>query len=301
MISFLHNYHPDPIIFQFGPIALRWYGLFVVLGISAAIMVSLRLAKKYQLAFEAVFDLAFYLIIGGLIGARIYDVLLQLPYYLDHPWHILQIWRGGLAIHGAIIAGLLIIYFFGRSKKINFFKLTALVVPGLALGQSIGRWGNYFNQELFGLPTHLPWGIPISPVYRPLEHISAQYFHPTFLYESLACLILFFLLLYLNSIWLKEKKVSHQEIVTESIKKEIKLIARRANKESPSVYTWLTAVYVISYSLIRFFLEFIRLDATPLFLGWRWPQIFSLILIIITVFLLIIVHKHDFFEKEKRH
>lgn len=292
MISFLHNYQPDPIIFQIGPIVLRWYGFFIVLGISAALLISLRLAKRYRLQTDDVFDLAFYLIIGGIVGARIYDVLLQLPYYLDYPWRILQIWRGGLAIHGAIIAGLIIIYFFGQRKKIGFFKLTALVVPGLALGQAIGRWGNYFNQELFGLPTSLPWGIPISPFNRPVEYISTQYFHPTFLYESLTCLLLFFLLLYLTKKWIKDESGNGEDEIKES--GDI-----RPNKKQ-TAYVWLTAVYVISYSIIRFLLEFIRLDETPIFLGWRWPQIFSLILILTTLLLLLITHKYNVFNEEKR-
>lgn len=279
MINWFHNYQPEPIIFSLGPLALRWYGLLVVLGITAALLVSLRLAKKYQIAANDIFDLAFYLIIGGLLGARLYDVFLQLPYYLKNPGHILQIWQGGLAIHGAIIAGLIIIYFFTRRKKISFLKFTALIVPGLALGQAIGRWGNYFNQELFGAPTNLAWGIPISPLNRPPEYIAYQYFHPTFLYESLACLALFFLLTYLNHRLLKTEAIVDRENLT---------------------YAWLTAVYVLSYSLIRFLLEFIRLDETLVILGWRWPQIFSLIMIAITISALLILQYRHVWKKEKR-
>jgi len=265
MITWLHTFSPQPIIFTLGPLTLHWYGLFMILGISASLLISFRLGKKYyQITKNDIFDLAFWLIIGGIVGARIYDVLLQLPYYINYPWQIFAVWNGGLAIHGSIIAGIIIIYFFSISKKINFFKMTALLVPGLALGQAIGRFGNYFNQEIFGLPTNLPWGIPISVLNRPLEYVTFQYFHPTFLYESLGSLLIFSVL-YLATVWLNKRK--------------------RLNLDS---YIWLTATYMILYSLIRFSLEFIRLDYAPAFLGLRFPQVISLLIIIIFIFLLII-------------
>ena len=265
MITWLHTFSPQPIIFTLGPLTLHWYGLFMILGISAGLLISFRLGKKYyQITKNDIFDLAFWLIIGGIVGARIYDVLLQLPYYINYPWQIFAVWNGGLAIHGSIIAGIIIIYFFSISKKINFFKMTALLVPGLALGQAIGRFGNYFNQEIFGLPTNLPWGIPISVLNRPLEYVTFQYFHPTFLYESLGSLLIFSVL-YLATVWLNKRK--------------------RLNLDS---YIWLTATYMILYSLIRFSLEFIRLDYAPAFLGLRFPQVISLLIIIIFIFLLII-------------
>jgi len=265
MITWLHTFSPQPIIFTLGPLTLHWYGLFMILGISASLLISFRLGKKYyQITKNDIFDLAFWLIIGGIVGARIYDVLLQLPYYINYPWQIFAVWNGGLAIHGSIIAGIIIIYFFSISKKINFFKMTALLVPGLALGQAIGRFGNYFNQEIFGLPTNLPWGIPISVLNRPLEYVTFQYFHPTFLYESLGSLLIFSVL-YLATVWLNKRK--------------------RLNLDS---YIWLTATYMILYSLIRFSLEFIRLDYAPAFLELRFPQVISLLIIIIFIFLLII-------------
>ncbi len=275
MITWLHTFLPTTIIFNWGPLTLHWYGLFIVLGIIAAMLVSFHLGKKYyQIEPNDIFDLAFWLIIGGLIGARLYDNLLQLPYYLKHPGQILAVWNGGLAIHGSIIAGVIIIFFFARSKKITFFKLSALIVPGLALGQAIGRWGNYFNQEIFGLPTNLPWGIPIAVLNRPTDYISSQYFHPTFLYESLGSLLIF-IILYLLTIRFGKKQ-----------------------KLNLNSYIWLTAIYLISYSLLRFLLEFIRLDYAPLFLGLRWPQVMSL-LIIIGGLLLLIIKNHVFVKLQK--
>lgn len=276
MINFLHNYLPEPIIFSIGPFSLNWYGLLIATGIGAAILVSLWLGKKYfNIDKETIYDLSFWLIIMGLIGARVYDVFLMLPYYLDNPEQIIQIWKGGMAIHGSIIAGLITIYIFSKKKNISFFKLTALIAPGLALGQAIGRFGNYFNQEIFGLPTDLPWGIPISPENRPADYINEVYFHPTFLYESLGCLLIFFILIALYK------------------------IASKKNWFTPYFYVWMTMLYMVLYSVLRLSLEFIRLDETPLFLGLRWPQIISLLIIVISL-LIIIFYPHVQKNKQVR-
>jgi len=234
--------------------------LVYCLGIITALYVSFYLGKKYfDVDKETIIDLAFWLIIIGIIGARIYDVFLQLPYYLEHPFQALQIWKGGLAIHGAIIAGLITIYIFSKKRKIYFFKLTSLIVPGLVLGQAIGRFGNYFNQELFGLPTNLPWGIPINFINRPLEYINEIYFHPTFLYESLGSLLIFIVLFFIYNFTFKRAKFSNY------------------------FFVWSTSLYMILYSILRFSLEYLRIDQTPDFLEMRWPQVISLIIIFISI------------------
>lgn len=235
----------------------------MVSGILAAMAVSFRLAQYYKIEKDSLFDLSFWLIINGLLGARIYDVFLQLNYYLKYPLDTFKIWQGGLAIHGAIIAGLITIYFFSKKQKINFWFITALIVPGLALGQSIGRFGNYFNQELFGLPTAKPWGIPIDILNRPLDFLANSFFQPTFLYESLGCLLIFIILASINYLLIRQKKISSYYCVL------------------------LTALYVILYSVLRFCLEFIKVDTTPIFLGLRWPQVISLIMILLSIILLI--------------
>lgn len=252
-MNFFQTFSPEPIAFSLGPIHIFWYGLIVVIGIVAGIFVTARLAEKNKIEADTIYDLAFYLIIFGLLGARLYDVLLEAPYYLVHPEDIVKIWRGGLAIHGAIIAGAGTVYFYARKYKLDLIKLLSLVVPGLAFGQAIGRWGNYFNQELFGQPTDLPWGIFISFANRPGNLANEQYFHPTFLYESIGCLILGLTLLYLH------QKLQHK------------------NK-----YPLIIATYLIGYSVLRFGLEFIRIDYAPGLAGLRWPQIISLAIIIAT-------------------
>jgi len=262
MINFLHTFEPQAILISFGPITIYWYGLFMVLSILAALALTFLLAKYYQIPADTIFDLSFWLIIGGLIGARIYDDLLQLPYYIQHPLQTLEIWKGGLAIHGAIITGLLITWWFSHRKNFNFWQLTAVMIPGLALAQAIGRWGNYFNQEIFGSPTNLPWGIPIAVINRPEQYLSSLYFQPTFLYESLGCLLISLGLLIANIYIIKKQRLNN------------------------NFYLSLVAIYMILYSILRFSLEFIRLDTTPYFLGLRWPQIISLTIIFFSLLLL---------------
>jgi len=267
MFTILHNFHPQAIFISFGVFHIYWYGLFVVLGILAALGVSFFFAKYYFVNKDSLFDLSFWLIINGLIGARVYDIFLQLPYYIQNPLAIFKIWQGGLAIHGGIIAGIITVYLFSRNQKISPWRLSALVVPGLALAQAIGRWGNYFNQELFGFPTNRPWGIPIDLLNRPLNYITANYFQPTFLYESLGCFIIFIFLCLFNYFLIKKQLLIDYYFV------------------------WMVSLYVVLYSMLRFGLEFIRLDEAPLFLTLRWPQLISLILIFISS-LLIIFNPH---------
>lgn len=266
MFSWLHNFIPDPVLVNIWPANIYWYGLFVVSGIIAALYTTLYLAKKFLINKEIIWDLSFYLIVFGLIGARIYEVFLEFPYYLNHPAQIIKVWEGGLAIHGAIIAGIFTIYYFSKKHQTNFWKLIAIIVPGLALGQAIGRYGNWFNQELFGLPTNLPWGIPITLENRPLEFINQTFFHPTFFYESLGSLIIFAILL---------------------------IIISRYSKLEIKVAMQISALYLFLYSILRFILEFIKIDKTPIFLGWRWPQVISLLII----FSALIILKKSFHAK----
>ena len=263
MFNFLHTFQPQSILISFGPITIYWYGLFVVMGMLAAVLTAFKLAKYYNIKKDTIFDLSFWLVIGGIIGARIYDVILFLPYYIHKPWAVFRIWEGGLAIHGGIIAGIIIIWWFVKKNRLSFWKLTALIVPGLALAQAIGRWGNYFNQELFGLPTSLPWGIPINIINRPIDYIDKGFFHPTFLYESLGSLFIFIILILINVYAIKKQRLTKHFFVL------------------------ISTVYMVLYSILRFSLEFIRLDETPYFLFLRWPQIISILIIIASIILLI--------------
>lgn len=287
MINFLHTVNPSPVLISLGPINIYWYGFFIVLGIILAILITLKLASFYNISKDTVIDLCFWLIISGLIGSRLYHILLELPYYLDHPLNIFKVWSGGLAIHGGLIAGIITLWFYTKNKKLinkettikkyppdkggkegsnnfNFWLLASICAPAVALAQAISRWGNYFNQELFGRPTNLPWGIPINIANRPLEYINYQYFHPAFLYESLGNLIIFAVLILLH-IYIVKKQKDLRDLC----------------------YVLCVMCYVILYSLLRFFTEFLRIDPAYILLGLRFPQIISLIFIALSLGLLI--------------
>jgi len=270
MINFLHHFQPQRLAFDLGPIHVYWYGLILVSAMILGLITAIKLAKKNNIDKEEVIDLAFWLIIFGIIGARLYDVLLNLAYYLQHPFQILAIWQGGLAIHGGIIAGLITIAVWARKK--NVWLWLAIITPAVALGQAIGRFGNYFNQELFGKPTNLPWGIPIDLVNRPNQYISAEFFHPTFLYESLGCALIFLILLWLHR---KKKNNSHQNQL-------------------------IVLLYLCSYSLLRFVLEFWRIDDTPLLGAWRWPQIISLTIIFVSIISYLILSRYENNQQSKK-
>ncbi|PIT95269.1 prolipoprotein diacylglyceryl transferase [Candidatus Falkowbacteria bacterium CG10_big_fil_rev_8_21_14_0_10_39_9] len=268
MINFLHTFHPQAILITLGPITVYWYGLFMVLAMIIGMTTAIIIAKRYNINPDKIIDLSFYLIIGGLIGARIYEIFLELPYYVSQPLEIIKVWHGGLAVHGAIIGGLITLgLFVWKNQDYNFWKLCAIAVPALALGQAIGRCGNYFNQELFGLPTSLPWGIPIDILNRNNDYISASYFHPTFIYEALGDLLIFGVLILCHYLIIKKRRAN----VTD---------------EKISYFRSTVLIYIILYSILRFLLEFIRIDVAPVLWGLRWPQIASLSLIFISLIIL---------------
>lgn len=279
-MHFLHSYSPSPILLHWNFLTVRWYGLLMVVAIASGLFVTLRLARQYGISKERVYDLAFYLVIASIIGARIYAVLLFPKYYVERPLEIFQVWKGGLAIHGAIFAGILTLWWYTKKKKISFWLFADILAPALTLGQVIGRWGNYFNQELFGTPTSLPWGIPIDLANRPAGFENFEFFHPTFLYESILNLLVFFVLLAFHALRLKKKE------------------SKNKNQESGNVITYklvptswylqagnITLLYLILYSLIRIFMEQFRIDETPMLFEIRLPILVSISIIIVAIVL----------------
>ncbi|MBO1346099.1 MAG: prolipoprotein diacylglyceryl transferase [Hormoscilla sp. GUM202] len=243
---------PGSEILKLGPFVLRWYGLLIASAVLIGLFLSQYLASRRQVDPELLGDLAVWLVIGAIPCARIYYVLFQWQNYAEHPADIIAIWKGGIAIHGAIIGGIIASLIFARLNRIPFWQLADLVAPSLILGQAIGRWGNFFNSEAFGGPTDLPWKLFIPLDRRPLEYMDFEYFHPTFLYESLWNLMVFGLLLTLFFRGLRGKP--HLKLGT------------------------LFLVYMISYSLGRFWIEGLRTDS--LMLGpLRIAQVVSLLAI----------------------
>jgi phosphatidylglycerol:prolipoprotein diacylglycerol transferase len=241
---------PGPILVKIGPLTIRWYGLLIAAAVLIGVSLSQYLAKRRHINPDLLGDLAIWLVVGAIPAARLYYVLFEWSNYAQNPERIVAIWQGGIAIHGAILGGLLAALIFARIKKISFWQLADLVAPSLILGQAIGRWGNFFNSEAFGGPTNLPWKLYIPPEHRPPEYVNFAYFHPTFLYESLWDLIVFGLLLTLFFRGLQGK--SRLKVGT------------------------LFLVYLIAYSLGRFWIEGLRTDS--LMLGpLRIAQIVSLV------------------------
>ena len=253
MINFLHTYSPVRELISIGPLTIYWYGVFIVLGILLAIFTAIKLAGRYKISKDTIIDLAFWLVIAGVIGARLYDVMLSWQYYRLYPADILKIWQGGLAIHGAIGGGALALWIYIKKYKLDFWKLAAVIVPGLALAQAVGRWGNYFNQELFGRPTGLPWGIPIDPANRLTDYFNFAYFHPVFLYESIGNLFIFLVLMRIHG------RMKKQDFFRPKV---------------------ILGAYLVLYSILRFTIEFWRIDPAPIILGLRAPQAVSLGLIV---------------------
>ncbi|KKD39781.1 prolipoprotein diacylglyceryl transferase [Limnoraphis robusta] len=186
---------PGPIMIQLGPIAIRWYGFLIASAVLIGVTLSQYLAKRRQVNPDLIGDLAIWLVIGAIPCARLYYVAFEWENYADNPASMFAIWQGGIAIHGAMIGGIIAALIFAKIQKVSFWQLADLLAPAVILGQAIGRWGNFFNSEAFGSPTDLPWKLYIPLQNRPPEYANFEYFHPTFLYESLWNLGVFALLL----------------------------------------------------------------------------------------------------------
>ena len=230
--------------FALGPLYVRYYGIILMLGaVAGGWLATVELKRRHRDP-ELVWDLLVYLIIGGVIGARIWHIFTPPPssisqgfttaFYLTHPLDAIAIWKGGLGIPGAVIGGMVALYLYTRNhKEVGFIDWTDICAPSLALGQAIGRWGNFFNQELYGAPTNLPWKIYIDPAHRLAGFAAVSYYHPLFAYESLLDLANMFFLLWVSR-------------------------AYAGRLKRGDVFN----IYLITYPLIRFSLDFLRLDAS---------------------------------------
>ncbi len=230
--------------FQLGPLPIHLYGIILMLGALAAAFLAAREAQRYGQDPDIVWDALTWLLIGGIIGARVWHILtppasmvavgITTRYYLTHPLDALAVWRGGLGIPGAVLGGALAMYIFTRRKGLPFGLWADIAAPALALGQAIGRWGNFVNQELYGAPSNLPWAITIDPPYRLPGFQDVARYHPLFLYESLFSFANMAFLLWMSR--------------------------RFAAKLKPGD---VLLTYLITYPTARFFLEFLRLDPSP--------------------------------------
>jgi phosphatidylglycerol:prolipoprotein diacylglycerol transferase len=250
---------------------IYFYALIIMLGVVFAAVLSTRRAPKYSQDPEKVWDILTWVIIAGVIGARLWHVLTPSPslvaqgitteYYFTHPLELINTRQGGLGIPGAVIGGALALFIFVRIKKLSFLTWLDIVAPGLILAQAIGRWGNFVNQELYGAPTSLPWAIYIDPDHRLPGFQNFAYYHPTFLYESILNLGVFFLLLWVERrFWGRLK--------------------------SGDIFL----VYLIGYPIVRIFMETLRLDSSTV-AGINANQAVMIAVLIVAVALLFIRHR----------
>lgn len=249
----------DPVAFQLGPIAVRWYGIIIACGILLGYFIAQRTLQRVGFDKDVLVDILFWSAIIGFIVARIYFVIFQFPYYAQHPAEIPKIWHGGIAIHGGIIGGFITGIFICKRKNINPFQMGDIASPSMILAQGIGRWGNFMNHEAHGGPVsrsflehlHIPDFI-IDNMY-----INGVYYHPTFLYESIWDVLGFIILL--------------------SLRKHLRIGDT-------------FALYLIWYSIGRFFVEGLRTDSLMLTSHIRIAQLMSIVLMVVGIVIIIIRH-----------
>lgn len=172
------------IAFSLGPLDFYWYGLIIAVSLLAGLLVSLVQVKLRKQSASVVIDLVLYGVPAAIVGARLLYIILNCPIYWENPEEAFYIWHGGLVGDGALLGFVVIVRWYARRHKLQFWQLLDIVAPGLALGLAIGQWGNFINQEGFGYPTTLPWGIYIDYAYRPFGYEQFDFYHPLFLYES---------------------------------------------------------------------------------------------------------------------
>ena len=256
---------PGDVAFNFFGYPVYYYGIILASAIFVGIYCAYLLYKKYYEVSKAqnIIDFSPWIIIIGILGARFYYCLVNFSYYTAHPFEIFYIRQGGLSVHGMIIVGICGLWWLSKKYKMSFLQLIDSFLCGTALAQSIGRWGNFFNSEAFGAPTNLPWKLFIPISHRPTEFINYEFFHPTFLYESILDILIFVLLL---------------------------ILFKRLSKTPGLV----ACIYLILYSFARILVESCRVDSVLNIAGIPIAQIMSLAIIIFaSVFVIILIRKKN--------
>ena len=256
----------NPVIVSIGGFSIRWYSVILLVAFIVGSLIIEKEAVRFEIQKGFIFNMIFWTLIFSIIGARLYYVIFNWEYYGSHIGEIIKVWNGGLAIHGGIIAGLLTILVFTKKYKVRTIRYLDIIAPGLIIGQAIGRWGNFFNSEAHGAATSLEY---LQSLHLPSFIINGMkinniYYIPTFFYESLACLIGFIIIL---------------------------IIRRNKYLKVGSI----TALYLILYGLIRFFIEQSRTDA--LMLGsFKIAIVVSVIMIIVGIILLVLNRRKAKFD-----
>ncbi len=256
----------NPVIFSIGGFEIKWYSVLILLAVIAGYYLLQKEAKRHNYPSDFIFNLFFWSVIIGFIGARLYYVVFNWSIYQSDPLSIFKIWEGGLAIHGGLLFGFLTIAFYCHRYQVRTFKITDMATVSVLLGQAIGRWGNFFNGEAHGIETTLETlqGYHIPNIIIEGLYINGHYYHPTFFYESLWCLLGVIVLLLARKY--KYLKVGQ-----------------------------LTCIYLMWYSFGRFFIESLRTDSLMLG-GFRVAQLVSVILFVIAMFAFMILSRKSKFE-----
>lgn len=223
---------PSQNVLELGPLTIHFYGILIAIGVIVAIVVSKKRYERFGGSGDLFESIAIWAIIIGFLGARAGYVFTHTHRFEGRPWAVFFIWEGGLALYGGLFFGALTVIYLANKRGGDLFAFADATAVGIPLAQAIGRWGNYFNQELFGTPSELPWAIIIDPAHRPDGYEQFETFHPTFLYESLwNALILVPVILWLEKRGQLAKGVSF-------------------------------GIYIVMYSFIRFSMELLRTDTS---------------------------------------
>lgn len=256
----------NPVLITLGNIEIRWYSVLILVAAIVAIGLAMREGRRFHIGDDFIFNLAFWGIIFGIIGARVYYVAFNWEMYKNNLLDILKIWNGGLAIHGGIIAGVITIILYCKKNNKDIFKVLDIFSASVLIAQAIGRWGNFFNQEAHGMATSL---ITLKKLLIPdfiidgME-IGGIYYHPTFFYEFLWCLIGFIIIMIIRR--MKYTKTGQQ-----------------------------TCIYFMWYSVGRFFIESLRTDSLMLG-GFKMAQVISVILFIVFLGIFMVIGRKGKFE-----
>lgn len=253
----LLNIQPlNPVIFELGPLAIRWYSMLILTGIVVAYLLANREGKRLGLPEDIFADLLLWAFPISIICARLYYVIFEWDYYRVNPGSIIAIWEGGIAIHGALIGAVLTAIIFARKRNVSFWRLADIAAPSIIIAQAIGRWGNFMNQEAHGgeVTREFLEGLFLPDFIINQMYIDGAYYHPTFLYESIWNVIGFVILISLRKVNLKQGEIFLS--------------------------------YVIWYSIGRFFIEGMRTDSL-MFLDMRVAQMISIALIVVALALFV--------------
>ena len=257
----------NPILVRIGPIAIHWYGVLVVGGALLSAYAAGREAKHRGQDPEVVWDMLIWILFLSIVGARLYHVFstpaggqLGWPYYRQHPLEAFRIWQGGLGIYGGLAGGVLGVATYAWRRHLDLVLWLDIISPCVLIGQAIGRWGNFVNQEVYGYPTDLPWGLYIAPERRLPGLERYDRFHPVFLYESIGCIVGFFVISWVS------RKLGRRLLPGDRI-----------------------AAYFVWYPAVRIFTESLRPDAWMVG-GWPMAQVISIVMVVAATSAIVLRH-----------